>query len=861
VDDGKCERISSFILTSNGMVTLDEQLQAFGVDRSHTGWTDVEPFEIVQEGGRRALATRVYYGGVQKTRVVTTKSRYCVESTPEHRFKVMSPDGNIEWKYVRDIVPGDFIGINRETKLWPEHEFDCSDLVPAHEERGRFGCRIPRFVDERLGEFLGILVGDGTWKSGKTKKLVQVTGGCEQFMPFVQQHFFDYFNKFGSAHKPPHLNNTCEISPWKVTKNSIPFRKFLDCLGYRLDVTKSTKSVPWVIFRSPKLVVAAFLRGLFETDGGLEQNGRTISFATSSEQLAKEVQLLLLNFSITSSIYVKTNKRYPDRYYYYLRVIGYESRRVFERDIGFITERKNKLLSHGASFGRNATDTIPHQHARIRRILESVPIGSTQIKGDNARTRLTRLCSSSADPQRRSAISYDSARRFVDLGRRVGADQQSLDELYAILRVNYFWDPVVSIHESEAEVADLYIPDGNEYVAQGMTSHNSSAEQVYRAINPSIAQFSPKDPKNKHKAIGASDGRAIMISSPDARDGFFYRQYQLSLSGGTASKNMLMIQAPTWEVNPTLDKSYYEVEFNKDPKSFTTEHGAEFSDRVRGWIEDSSDLLDCVNPELRPIIRGGPRELFWAGVDFGIVRDGTAIALFHFMNGKIELAYHEVWYAGKDWHKSNPHLTVPLIEYAKTLKSVSRLDMSEISEWFRVLSTRFYIEKGIFDQWAGPIFEQELHKRGLKQFEMKNFSVSDSSHAYHMTKMCMFGRQLSIYDYPVSTHIVTDSTMLKHSPLVSELLELQATSGGKNITVVEAPKVAGKHDDMSDAFVRGVMLAVDYVKIHPGVLETSMRHIVSPIQQAPMPGSYNRYHSMRKRMHGTPDRNRIPNRR
>lgn len=389
----------------------------------------------------------------------------------------------------------------------------------------------------------------------------------------------------------------------------------------------------------------------------------------------------------------------------------------------------------------------------------------------------------------------------------------------------------------------------------------SSAEQIYRAINPSIAQFSPKDPNNKHKAVGPSDGRAIMISSPDARDGFLYRHYQLSLSGGPASKNILMIQAPTWEVNPTLDKSYYEVEFSKDPKSFTTEHGAEFSDRVRGWIEDSNDLLECVNPELKPIIRGGPRELFWAGVDFGIVRDGTAIALVHFVNGKIELAYHEVWYAGKNWHESNPHLTVPLTEYARTLKSVSRLDMSEISEWFRVLSTRFYIEKGIFDQWAGPIFEQELHKRGLKQFEMKNFSVSDSSHAYHMAKMCMFGRQLSIYNYPIFTHIVTDSTMLKHSPLVSELLELQATSGGKNITIVEAPKVAGKHDDMSDAFVRGVMLAVEYVKSHPGVLETSMRHVVSPMQQAPMPGSYHRYHSMRKRMHGVPDRLRDPNRR
>lgn len=389
----------------------------------------------------------------------------------------------------------------------------------------------------------------------------------------------------------------------------------------------------------------------------------------------------------------------------------------------------------------------------------------------------------------------------------------------------------------------------------------SSAEQVYRAVNPSIAQFSPKDPKNRQVPIGPSHGRAIMISSPDARDGFFYRQYQRSLGGGQASKNMLMIQAPTWEVNPTLDRSYYEVEFSKDPRSFMTEHGAEFSDRVRGWIEDANDLMECVRPGLKPIIRGGPRELFWAGVDFGIVRDGTAVALVHFVDGKIELAYHEIWYAGKDWYESNPHLTSPVVDYSKSLGSVSRLDIAEIAEWFRVLSTRFFIEKGVFDQWAGPIFEQELHKRGLKQFEMRNFSVSDSSHAFHTTKMCMFGRQLSLYDYPSPEQLVTDSTIMKHSPLISELLELQATSGGKNITIVEAPKVAGKHDDMSDALIRGVMLAAEYIKGHPGILDTSMRHVVSPIQQAPMPSSYHRYHSMRRRMHGIPDRLRIPVRR
>ena len=856
VDDGKCLNVDSLISTDEGLLTLDAILDRAGVNRTLTGWTDID-LGIVQESGRVSRASRVYYGGTQSVRVLTTKSGYRIGPTPEHGLKVMSASGDIVWKYVRDIEPGDFVGINRSSKLWPINEYDCTSLIDATrvEFRGRHSKHLflPRYVDTRFGEFLGILTGDRTWRAGKDKSLVQVTGGCEQFLPFIRRHFVEWLGDYHVTRKEPHVNNTCEVSPWHIAKRSVEFRHFLDKLGYRLNVTKATKAVPWVIFRSPKHVVAAFLRGLFETDGGTEQLGRTISFSTASSHLAEQVQLLLLNFGITASVYTKYNKKYR-RNYYIVRIIGAESRKVFAEEIRFITDRKNRDLDGGSIVGRDASNIIPNQYARLRRILESVSKARVLKKGNDARTRMTRLCSSSADSTRRSSISYVSARRLVNLGYELGADVRALDELRHLCDTNYFWDPVTSVCEEQMQVADLFVPDGHEYVAQGMASHNSSAEQVYRAVNPSIAQFSPKDIKNKHRPVGPSDGRAIMISSPDARDGFLYRQYQMSLSGGIAGRNMLMIQAPTWEVNPTLDKSYYEVEFNKDPKSFMTEHGAEFSDRVRGWIEDQNDLLECVKPSLKPMIRGMARELFWAGVDFGIVRDGTAISLIHFVDGKIELAYHEVWYAGKNWHESNPHLTTPVTDYARTLGNVSRLDVSEIAEWFRILSTRFYIERGVFDQWAGPIFEQELHKRGLKQFEMRNFSVSDSSHAFHTTKMCMFGRQLSVYDYPTPQQLTTDSTVLKHSPLISEMLELQATSGGKNITVVESPKVAGKHDDMSDSLVRGVLLAAEYIKSHPGILETSIRHIMSPLQQAPMPSSYRRYHSMRQRMHGGPDK-------
>jgi hypothetical protein len=388
----------------------------------------------------------------------------------------------------------------------------------------------------------------------------------------------------------------------------------------------------------------------------------------------------------------------------------------------------------------------------------------------------------------------------------------------------------------------------------------SSAERVYKAIKPSIAQFARKDKKTR-KAIGDTEGRIILISSPDAREGFFYKQYQMSMSGGPEARNMLMIQAPTWEIRPDLPQSYYEEEYAKDPAGFMTEHGAEFSDRVRGFIEDPQDLYACVVPDMRPRQAGIPRDPHFAGVDFGLSGDGTAIALSRIHQGRIELAYHEVWYPKIKWADANPHLLAPLVPYAMTLQDVSRIDIDAIADWFFALSRRFYILRGVFDQWAGPVFESILHKRTLNQFEMKNFTTSDSSAMWQQFKMAMYYKQIALYDYPVPEPAGDGKSWdgTRHSPLITELTELQATSGGKNIIIVEAPKVRGKHDDMSDALARSVYLAQEFAKDNPAIMTHGLDVIPLNMNRVPTYG-YHHYHRMRNRMHGGGPSMRRPSR-
>lgn len=332
----------------------------------------------------------------------------------------------------------------------------------------------------------------------------------------------------------------------------------------------------------------------------------------------------------------------------------------------------------------------------------------------------------------------------------------------------------------------------------------SSAEQIYNAVTPSAAAFSPKDPDDSTKPIGPVESRIIAISSPLNKTGKFYDLFHLAMSKGPGSENLLAIQAPTWEVNPTIAPSYYRQKYHADPAVFMTEHGAQFSDRVRGWIEREQDLTACIDPNQRPLEVGVPRMPHQMGIDIGLIGDGTAFVITCVDGGKIVLAYHELWEAGKDWRESNPHLSTFSCDYVRGLKDVERLDFDTIAEHIQSLTKRFYITDGIFDRWNGIPLEQNLIKRGLNQFKSEFFNRDAKSKMFQAAKMLMFDQSVALYDYPLPRE---GGSASKHSPLIQELLTLQAEQYSKNLVEVKAPAGAGYHDDLSDALIRAIWLS------------------------------------------------------
>jgi intein/homing endonuclease len=931
---GKCCAHGTICLTSDGLRPIEELGDPNG--------PEFQPLKIrvAQEGRRQADSAYFYVGGHRKTIRFRTHCGYELEGTPNHRVKVMGKDGSIQWRRLDEVHEGDQVGVHRKTNLWAKSYVDLTHLGAGLE--GRKSIVVPTQLTEQWGELIGVLVGDGSWNRPTH---TEVTVG--PYPEWLAQVVALFTVCFGVS---PHVRTEKSQRAFRVRFFSTAIRTFLDRLGYTLNVASDEKRIPWSILRSPKSVVAAFLRGLFETDGGME-SGRKVSFSTASRRLAHELQIVLLNFGIVSRVKARLNRRYG-KTYYHLTLIGADSVRVFARDIGFLSERKSSILhAHlvkGDQGNKSDTEQIPHQREWVMRLLASVPKNNGNAACDKlgwCRSKLREALGNTCKPGSSEQLSYDRLRAALVVARDVGADPALIRHFEELIEADYFYDPVVEIQHGEGKVYDLTVPDGESFVANGLTNHNTtlsslfasyevyrllnlhnpqgyyglpggntiqiisvatdkdqagilfrevsghlsrceyfrpyiltntlsridfqtpadiekfgpiqrmqdgkfaslngkssirvtfrsavakglrgmgnivvildemahfiedgstSAAEVYNAVTPSTAAFSAKDPDDSTIPIGDVESRIICISSPLNKQGKFYDLYQTAMGNGEGATNMIAIQAPTWEINPTVPAVYYKQKFYEDPAVFMTEHGAEFSDRVRGWIERAEDLLACIDPELRPKESGAPRSPHQMGVDVAVTNDGTSVAITHVEDDEIILDYHEVWYAGVDWRESNPHLgNTPTTPYAKRLADVDRLDFEEIAVWIDTLCRRFHITEGIFDRWEGLSLEQQLHKRGLKQFTSEFFNRDLSSKMYQAMKLLMFDQKIRLYDFPLTA--TADEQKGKHSGLIAELLSLQATQLSKNLIQVEAPQTSGCHDDMSDALVRSVWLSM-----------------------------------------------------
>ena len=309
---------------------------------------------------------------------------------------------------------------------------------------------------------------------------------------------------------------------------------------------------------------------------------------------------------------------------------------------------------------------------------------------------------------------------------------------------------------------------------------------IYNAVTPSVAKF-------KSRGDGSPEGKIICISSPGPKTGKFFEEYKRSYQDD--NEDLFVMQAPTWEIDPELSTQYLKQKYKENPIVFRSEFGAEFSDRLIGWIDDPAILRQNVVPGLKYKDVDFQRVPHFMGIDIGLKNDGTSITVCHWTHEmvdgekieKIEIDACDVRFAedeGKDYF-------VP----------------EELSDWIESYTKKFYIVKGLMDQYYGYSIVPLLAKKGNKQFEFRQFSDSLNSQVYQTFMTAMISNELRL---PEGDPVQTKDGIEKDSDLVKELLTLQAEQKSKYLIKVSAPERKGMHDDLSDSTGRAIFLANEY---------------------------------------------------
>lgn len=430
---GKCVSLDTLVFTNEGILPIGNFVGQTPIDEAH----EIET-TIWNKDGERENAEQIYNGGWHSTVKIKTRFGFSLEGTLNHQ--IITTDGQyLTWKRLDELLPNDYIAIPRGMNFFGQ----TTDISYAYTAPGRSKVTLPKQMDENLAYFLGVLTGDG---SLTTKNVIS----------FHTAELTDKYTKLlkilFNAEVLPKEDKRCP-NLMSITIGSVQIKGFLQLLGMSA-APACKKSIPHAILQAPRKCVKAFLQGLFDTDGWADTTGR-IGYDSCSENLAKEVHLILTNFGIISSLRFKSNECNGA---WSVDINGEQARSFFET-IGFSLARKQERISNLAKAHNTNFDIVPYDCKLIRE----------EIKNGGPFPRKFHLQMQKYKNGTRK-MSHQKAQQFISTlqTNRIGGLQ--LKELCNPL---IFWDQIKSISHAENQVADFYVPNSHSFAGGGFLNHNT----------------------------------------------------------------------------------------------------------------------------------------------------------------------------------------------------------------------------------------------------------------------------------------------------------------------------------------------------------------------------------------------------
>ncbi|OYR48528.1 ribonucleoside-diphosphate reductase [Halorubrum sp. Ea1] len=321
-----CVTGDTLISTENGLVEAEE-LYEQGVAR-----------DVVVDGrlSEETLkeASSVYKTGEKDVYKLTTEEGYELRLTSDHR--VMTGDGWVE-----------------------AGNLDAGDTVHIQNRKGSFG----QHGTAAEGRVLGWMVGDGHLKTGEERAVLNFYDEdaeiSESFAADVNEVVRD---PVGNADYEVGVNEIARGDDYRGAQaveqriRSARLYEYAEEAG----LADQKHQVPEAVMRGSEEMARGYLRALFSADGGVQGNvekGVSVRLTSTSTDLLKEVQQLLLNFGIFSKIYEERHEEgvqeMPDgnggtaeyeRQADHDLVVSKDNLVRFAEEIGFLLDSKQDAL-------------------------------------------------------------------------------------------------------------------------------------------------------------------------------------------------------------------------------------------------------------------------------------------------------------------------------------------------------------------------------------------------------------------------------------------------------------------------------------------------------------------------------------
>lgn len=434
-----CTRLDTLIQTNDGLVKIGD------IASGGNPWVD-HNIQVATDDGYQS-SDKAYMSGCKPTIVIDSNLGFQLEGTHHHRIRTIGSNGDYSWRELSAFVPGDILV-----------------SLPGQFTGKRRQLHNGIELSPDLAEIIGLYIGDGSLSRNSPKRFKIVFDPQDVV---TRDIIVAKFNQLPLG-LPTRAYAERELTTENLRLNSSEFIELM--VVNRLDSKTKPQNaqIPELILKSDEIVLCAFLRGLFDSDGWCYQSSTSLKLglSTTSEKLAEQVHVALHSLGIIARRYLVDPKqmsnqgRYSDQPYWRIDIWDADSKLRFRQKIGFITARKQACLLSFKECSEHASIKHPVLvHEFVAAVLHKMMPKSFRACADIRKWNLYRI--------------RKIGEVRISLVRELAAEFGLTDRLSTYVNKGLFFDTVGKLTNNYTDTADISVPTNNTYLANGLVSHNT----------------------------------------------------------------------------------------------------------------------------------------------------------------------------------------------------------------------------------------------------------------------------------------------------------------------------------------------------------------------------------------------------